>query len=70
MGPRRTSRAICRCGEGGRDRNRGGSAGILGGQKTHGDLATAGQFDIDLRQKLRIQQRAMENTVAAIDPVA
>src|SRR5687767_3360275 len=34
------------------------------------DLAPAAQFDIDLRQQLGVEQRAVLHAVTAIDPVA
>ena len=70
MGPRRAAWSICRYGEGGCDCDGGGCPFVFGSHQAHRDLATAGQLDIDLRQKLGIQQRAVENTVTAIDSVA
>src|SRR5690606_2174799 len=41
----------------------------LGGQR-EADLAAAGKLDVDLREQLGIEQRAVQHAVAAIDPVA
>src|SRR4051794_25292209 len=40
------------------------------GHQAEPDLAAAGQLDIDLREKLGIEQGAVLNPVAAIDPEA
>src|SRR6478752_1702805 len=48
------------------DFDRGGRA--FGGERK-ADLPPAGEFDIDLREQLGIEQRAVEHAVAAIDSV-
>ena len=44
------------------------AAGV--GNQAEADLAPAGQFDIDLGEQLRVEQRAVLDAVAAVDPEA
>src|SRR3546814_3754476 len=48
------------------DRHRSGS----GGREAEADLTAAGHFDIKMREQFGVEQRAMLDTVAAVDAVA
>ena len=49
----------------GRFRCTGDASGV--GDQAEADLAAAGQLDIDLREQLRVEQRAMLDALAAVD---
>src|SRR3546814_11287095 len=48
------------------DRHRSGSCG----REAEADLTAAGHFDIKMREQFGVEQRAMLDTVAAVDAVA
>ena len=55
------------------DRGRDGGAlhrGRIVADERQPDLPPAAQFDIDLREQLRVEQRAVDGAVAAVDAVA
>src|SRR5688572_18034277 len=64
MWARRAEFAMARLERGDRDRR---GAGL--GSEREADLPAAGELDIDLREQLGVEQRAVQHTVAAVDAV-